>query len=574
METATMAKSSERPGLTQRAVGVSLSSPLQSQAICWSKSGAWIDVIPLVDPQLDKWDIPLTGRNAWRIEQGDLIVGDADDRPSKLLLPIDSDFSPGYECEIEFTRRSGALGFNLNIPTPNGDSPIYFDPPGEGGVFIRKNWGKYEQLAEQTNIKNGERRTVRIQVQSLAEGTRITVLNDDHPVASWLGDLKDLPKHGDEGYPHKRRLSLWIQGRNSVYAFHRIRLRLLDGATAQTLRPAPKSLTPGWHGWPADAPAPAIAPFDAEQAKKHQEEWAAYLRVPIEYTNSIGMKFRLIPPGEFLMGSTAAEIEEALPYAGGETLWEETIRSEGPQHRVRLTQPFYLGVHEVTQSQFANVTGSNPARFSATGIQPAAVVGIDTSNHPGEGMSWKEAVQFCRLLSKLESLSSDVANAEGSQDGNEVRGYQLPSEAQWEFACRAGTTGSYNAGETSEQLSPFAWFSDNSDSQTHAVGSLNANAFGFYDLHGNVWEWVRDNWDPAYFERFASAEAVDPVLISTDDATHMTRGGNWSSYGSTCRSASRCPDVAAYKNTTIGFRVSLSIGDVKKLVDATKTDGK
>jgi len=76
-----------------------------------------------------------------------------------LLLPIDSDFSPGYECEIEFTRRSGALGFNLNIPTPNGDSPIYFDPPGEGGVFIRKNWGKYEQLAEQTNIKNGERRT-------------------------------------------------------------------------------------------------------------------------------------------------------------------------------------------------------------------------------------------------------------------------------------------------------------------------------------------------------------------------------------------------------------------------------
>ena len=273
-------------------------------------------------------------------------------------------------------------------------------------------------------------------------------------------------------------------------------------------------------------------------------------------------------------GAFAAEIEEALPYAGEDALWQSTIRSEGPQHRVRLTQPFFLGAHEVTQSQFEKVTGRNPARFAATGSQAAAVVGIDTSNHPVEDVSWKDAVEFCRMLGKQELLASDAANGEGTASGNSINGYQLPTDAQWEFACRGGTTGLFFPGNTNEELAPFGWSYDNSNGRTHAVGTLNANAFELYDFHGNAWEWVRDNWDPAYFEQFASAVAVDPVLITSDDATHLTRGGNWSSYGSTCRSASRSPDVASYKNSAIGFRVSLSVADVKKLVDEVKPNAK
>ncbi|MDX1967547.1 MAG: protein kinase, partial [Planctomycetaceae bacterium] len=107
---------------------------------------------------------------------------------------------------------------------------------------------------------------------------------------------------------------------------------------------------PGWHGWPADAPKPAIAPFDAAQATKHQEEWAAYLKIPVEYTNTLGMKFRLIPPGEFMMGSTAEEIAEALKDVHLDKHWQECIQSEAPQHKVNLTQPIYLGVNEVTQA--------------------------------------------------------------------------------------------------------------------------------------------------------------------------------------------------------------------------------
>ncbi len=132
------------------------------------------------------------------------------------------------------------------------------------------------------------------------------------------------------------------------------------------LRTAPNNSTGGWHGWPADAPPPAIAPFDAEQAKAHQEAWAKYLGVPVEYTNSLGMKFRLIPPGEFLMGSTPEEIEAALQVAGEDEGWQERIKSEAPQHKVILTQPVYVGVTEVTQSQYEQMMGTNPSHFSAT----------------------------------------------------------------------------------------------------------------------------------------------------------------------------------------------------------------
>src|SRR6185295_7594416 len=103
------------------------------------------------------------------------------------------------------------------------------------------------------------------------------------------------------------------------------------------------------------------------------EDWATYLKVPVEYTNSIGMKFLLIPPGQFTMGSTAAEIEEALKVITSYESWRECIKSEAPQHKVILTQPVYLGVHEVTQAQYQKVMGQNPSQFAATGPGKDAV---------------------------------------------------------------------------------------------------------------------------------------------------------------------------------------------------------
>jgi formylglycine-generating enzyme required for sulfatase activity len=122
-----------------------------------------------------------------------------------------------------------------------------------------------------------------------------------------------------------------------------------------------------WHGWSADAPPPAIAPFDATKAREHQAAWANYLKLPVEHTNSIGMKFVFIPPGEFIMGSTEAEIAEVLSIYKDVTHVQMCTRSEAPQHKVILTQPIYLGVTEVTQKDYRTVMNSNPSNFASTG---------------------------------------------------------------------------------------------------------------------------------------------------------------------------------------------------------------
>jgi hypothetical protein len=138
------------------------------------------------------------------------------------------------------------------------------------------------------------------------------------------------------------------------------------------------------------------------QARRHQDEWATYLKVPVEYTNSIGMKFWLIPPGEFTMGSTAAEIEEAVKVL--DASWKSPIESEGPAHKVILTQPTYIGIYEVTQAEYAKVMGTNPSHFSPTGDENASVAGMETSSFPVEWVSWKDAAEFCAKLSMQEKM--------------------------------------------------------------------------------------------------------------------------------------------------------------------------
>jgi formylglycine-generating enzyme required for sulfatase activity len=229
----------------------------------------------------------------------------------------------------------------------------------------------------------------------------------------------------------------------------------------------------------------------------------------MEVTNSIGMKLRLIPAGEFMMGSPGTESNRS----GNET-----------QHGVSITKPFYLGVTEVTQEQYQKVMGTNPSQFKGP-------------KNPVEKVSWADAVEFCRKLSAMpaEKTAGHV--------------YRLPTEAEWEYACRAGTTTKYSFGDDVSRLGDYGWFGDNSDSKTHPVGEKKPNAWGLYDMHGNVWEWCQNRYGA-----YPSGSATDPTS-ATSGSFRVDRGGGWINDARNCRSASRGRLSPGYRRNVLGFRV-------------------
>ena len=302
-------------------------------------------------------------------------------------------------------------------------------------------------------------------------------------------------------------------------------------------------------------PPPAVAPFNATKATEHQEAWAKHLGVPVEITNSIGMKLALIPPGEFQMGSTKELIEEELKTPGIYDWYKDRLPSEGPQHRVRITKPFYLGKYEVTQEEYQRVMGINPSQFSVTGKAKAKVSSQETKRFPVENVSWDDAVVFCRKLSNMPE-----ERAAG-------RWYRLPSEAQWEYACRAGSMGrySFSSGRSGipreheeHDFSDYGWFCDNSDGMTHAVGGMRANSWGLYDMQGNVWEWCQDRYDKDYY---AKSPTDDPVAPPRGIDSRVFRGGSWHDLAGYCRSAGRSDYHPSLRNNDVGFRASLVLAD-------------
>ena len=310
-----------------------------------------------------------------------------------------------------------------------------------------------------------------------------------------------------------------------------------------------------WPGWPANSPAPAVAPFTTEQAHQHQQAWAKHLGLPVEITNKVGMKFALIPPGEFTMGSTPAEIAAALDIQS-EPHWRKCIQSQGPQHQVILTQPFYLGIYHVTQAEYEQLIGKNPSYFASAEEATKVVAGLDTSRFPVEYVSWIDAQMFCAKLSEHERLAADGT------------GYGLPTEAQWEFACRAGTTTRHWISDNDEDLSRAAWFGTNSSGRVHAVGELQANPFGLFDMPGNVSDWVRDEWGPTYYETLAGKFAIDPSGPTTGDSHRVARGGNWNLAASHCLSSSRSSYGSGSIDRSVGFRLSLSVDAARKVLNS------
>jgi formylglycine-generating enzyme required for sulfatase activity len=248
-----------------------------------------------------------------------------------------------------------------------------------------------------------------------------------------------------------------------------------------------------------------------------------------EVTNSIGMKLKPIPAGKFLMGSPDSD--------------EDAPGEEKPQHRVRITQPFYLGVYPVTQREYMQVVKTNPSHFKGQ------------ERRPVESVSWYDVVSFCNALSQKEGLPPFYAITGETVDVPDWNGpgYRLPTEAEWEFACRARTRTRYSFGDESEALGESAWYAANSGGQTHSVGEKKPNAFGLYDMHGNVWDWCWDGWDARYYQQ---SPVNDPLGAAGKASDRVIRGGSWSSDPCFARSAFRFRNWRESRNYFLGFRLA------------------
>jgi formylglycine-generating enzyme required for sulfatase activity len=229
-----------------------------------------------------------------------------------------------------------------------------------------------------------------------------------------------------------------------------------------------------------------------------------------ETTNSIGMKFVLIPAGEFLMGAPGSD--------------RKADDDEKPQHKVIISQPFYLGKYEATQSQREAVMGNNPSTFKGR-------------SNPVEMVSWDDVQVFIKKLNQKEG-------------GNK---YRLPTEAEWEYAARAGTAGAYSFGDDEAALGRYAWYGEHYNSgSTHPVGQKEPNGWGLYDMHGNVWEWAQD-----WFGAYSSSPATDPRGPSSG-SYRVIRGGAWNNRAGHCRSAYQRGSTPDSRCNYLGFRLAFS----------------
>jgi formylglycine-generating enzyme required for sulfatase activity len=329
-------------------------------------------------------------------------------------------------------------------------------------------------------------------------------------------------------------------------------------------------------------PALLVAPFTFEEARKRQAAWAQHLGTDIQVRNSIGMKLTLIPSGEFQMGSHES-MEETAAFAiriGYKDARAESYRDEHPRHQVQLSKPFFLGTHEVTRGEFRKFVDDSGYQSDAESDGQGGLgynasqqkleqkreytwknPGWDqTDEHPVVNVTWNDAAKFCEWLSRREGET-----------------YRLPTEAQWEYACRAGTTGRVVTGNVPEELEGFANVGDQSyhripgfqqsfgffafddgASFTSTVGKYRKNPFGLTDMHGNVWEWCNDWYDAGYYENSPRVDPSGPPA----GLYRVYRGGGWLNDPVGCRSARRAGPSPSSRCNRLGFRLvrAVSIG--------------
>jgi eukaryotic-like serine/threonine-protein kinase len=296
-------------------------------------------------------------------------------------------------------------------------------------------------------------------------------------------------------------------------------------------------------------PPLAIVPFDEQRAQTHQKTWADHMQVPVEYEDPLHIHFRLIPPGRFRMGRSADEVNlllRQLELDKGDDYAKFRVQSSAPQHEVRLSQPFYLSAHEITVAQFRTFVDETGYRTTLESVKSppftwTTMLSFDKPDElPVMGVSWEDARAFCRWLSKRHRIT-----------------YELPSEAQWEFACRAGSETRWSFGEDTIYLAEYAVCEQKDKSRPAPVGSKRPNAFGLYDMHGNADEWCFD-WHMRDF--YARSPQDDPVYTQTPldpGSGRVVRGGAWNSTAWATQSASRSYDFPGLPVGWHGFRIAI-----------------
>ena len=343
---------------------------------------------------------------------------------------------------------------------------------------------------------------------------------------------------------------------------------------------------------PAGEPRRLMAPLDSAAVQSVQSAWAKYLKVGVDQQNSLGMTLTLIPPGEFTQGSTEDDNElgrkmaEEAKYASTSKEWSR-LQEEMPAHGVEITKPFLLAKTEVTIRQFREfvestgyLTDCERVGFGDSGGgAPAQSVSIQqremTWRAPGHAVaddspvtqiSWTDAVMFCNWLSEREKLKPCY-----QKDATETwilkvygDGYRLPTEAEWEFACRAGSETQFFFGDSPGDLAKYAWSSANAGGRSQAVGQKSPNPLGLFDMHGNVRELCHDRYAEDYY---AKTLPTDPLgAVYNDD--RVIRGGNWIQGPLYQRSAFRDSVTLLQRSPSMGMRV------VRVSVEPNESSGK
>jgi len=254
-----------------------------------------------------------------------------------------------------------------------------------------------------------------------------------------------------------------------------------------------------------------------------------------DYTNSIGVEFVKVPAGSFVMGSRQPNCPADDPFTERneheDCMGKGPTSDEMPAHKVTISQDINMGKYEVTQAQWYAVMGNNPAKFKSDSV------GEDSRNFPVEQVSWDNVQEFIRRLNVKEG-----------------RNYRLPTEAEWEYACRSGGKDEeYCGGNDPHAL---AWYDENSGERTHRVGTKKPNGLGLYDMSGNVREWCSDRYDPSYYAKSPASDPTGPSNPSNGSG-RVLRGGGWNGFPWYLRAAVRNADLPGIASDGLGFRLVL-----------------